>query len=271
MADIDYRKKAKEIRSHILEMMHRSKGSHIGSALSIVEILTALYFKILNISPKRYDDDKRDRFILSKGHACSALYAVLALKGFFKPCLLEGYCMDGGILPGHSTKGCVPGIEVSSGSLGHGLSMGIGMAIAARYDRRKYRVFVLLGDGECDEGSIWEASMFAGNKKLDNLVAIVDYNKIQSFGRVEEVNGLEPFVDKWKSFGWEAKEVDGHNVEKLVQSLIKIPFRTGKPSILIAHTVKGKGVSFMEDELKWHYKSPDKEELERALKEINER
>lgn len=266
--DIDYREKARGIRKKVLKMVHRSQGSHIGSALSIVEILTALYFKILNISPERYDDEKRDRFILSKGHACSALYATLALRGFFKPCLLDGYCMDGGVLPGHATKGCVPGVEVSSGSLGHGLSMGAGMAIAAEYDRRKYRVFVLLGDGECDEGSIWEAAMFAGNKKLDNLVAIVDYNKIQSFGRVKDVNNLEPFVDKWRSFRWETKEVDGHNVEKLIQSLTKLPFRKGRPSVLIAHTVKGKGISFMEDRLKWHYKSPTTEELRKALKEI---
>lgn len=268
MNKINYKRKAKEIRKEILKMMHRSNGSHIGSALSIVEILVALYFNILKISPKRCDDDNRDRFILSKGHACAALYATLASKGFFKPSYLKGYCMDGGKLPGHSTRGCASGVEVSSGSLGHGLSIGAGMAIAAKYDSKPYRVFVLLGDGECDEGSVWEAAMFAGNKRLDNLIVVIDYNKIQSFGSVEEINSLEPFVDKWRSFGWETRETDGHNVEKLIKILSRLPFKSGKPNILIAHTVKGKGVSFMENELKWHYKSPNKEELEQAIEEI---
>jgi len=266
---MDYKKITDEIRKKLLKMHAKSESSHIGSALSCVDILVVLYFSIMNLDAKRPKDVNRDKFILSKGHACSALYATLALKGFFDSIYLDSYCMDGGILQGHSTKECVPGVEISSGSLGHGLSVGAGMAIAGKCDGQHYRVFVLMGDGECDEGSVWEAAMFSGNKKLDNLIAIVDYNKIQSFGKVKEVNDLEPFSDKWRSFGWETVEVDGHNTEKLVEILKKVPFKKGKPSVLIAHTIKGKGISFMENELKWHYKSPNEKELMQALKEID--
>lgn len=259
---------SKKIRRKILRMVFNSQSSHIGSCLSAIDILAVLYFKVLSIDPRKPRARNRDRFILSKGHACAALYATLALRGFFSEKILDEYCKDGGRLPGHSTRHCVPGVEVSTGSLGHGLSMAVGMALAAKYDKLDYRVFALLGDGECNEGAVWEAIMFAGNKKLDNLIAIVDYNKIQSFGRVKEINNLEPFADKWRSFGWEAREADGHDVEELARLLNAVPFRPGKPNVLIAHTIKGKGVSFMENELKWHYKSPDKKELACALKEI---
>jgi len=264
-----YRRIATGIRKKIVKMHAISNTSHIGSALSCVDILAGLYFSILRIDPKNPNYKNRDRFILSKGHAASALYATLAQRGFFSEEILEQYCIDGGKLSGHSTKACVPGVEASTGSLGHGLSIGIGMALAAKYDASKYRVFVLLSDGECDEGSVWEAAMFASHHKLDNLIAIIDYNKIQAFGRTKEVLNLEPFVDKWKAFGWEVKEIDGHDFQEILHVLKGIPFKEGKPSIAIAHTVKGKGISFMEDEVLWHYKSPNKEQLEIALRELS--
>lgn len=264
--------KCKEVSTHIrkeiVKMHARSKSPHIGSALSVVDILTVLYFYILKIDPKNPQDKNRDRFILSKGHAGSALYATLASRGFFPEEILDEYCMDGGKLPGHSTMHCVPGIEASTGSLGHGLSMGIGMALSAIYDGLNYNVFVLLSDGECDEGSVWEAAMFAAHHRLSNLIAIIDYNKLQAFGRTNEVVNLEPFRDKWMSFGWSTKEMDGHNFEEIINVLGKLPFEKDKPSAIIAHTTKGKGVSFMENQVAWHYKSPNEKELEIALKEL---
>jgi len=264
--------KCKEVSTHIrkeiVKMHARSKSPHIGSALSVVDILTVLYFYILKIDAKNPQDKNRDRFILSKGHAGSALYATLASRRFFPEEILDEYCMDGGKLPGHSTMHCVPGVEVSTGSLGHGLSMGIGMAIAAKRDSSKHRVFVLLSDGECDEGSVWESAMFASHHKLDNLIAIIDYNKIQAFGRTNEVINLEPFRDKWTAFGWIVKEIEGHNFSQIEKILSGVPFEKNKPSIVIAHTIKGKGVSFMENQLAWHYKSPNEKELEIALKEL---
>ncbi len=264
-----YKKIATEIRKRIVRMHAKSRSSHIGSALSSVDILTVLYFGILKIDTKNPWAKKRDRFILSKGHAASALYAVLSLRGFFSEEILDEYCIDGGRLPGHSTMHCVPGVEVSTGSLGHGLSIGVGMAIAAKYDAFEYRIFVLLSDGECDEGSVWEASMFAAHRKLDNLIVIIDYNKLQAFGRTKEVVNLEALSDNWAAFGWEVKEIDGHNFSKIEDTLCRVPFKKNKPGLIIAHTIKGKGVSFMENRLEWHYKSPDKEQLEIALKELD--
>lgn len=265
---IDYKKISKNIRKKILKMIFNSQTSHIGSSLSIVDILTVLYFKILSIDPKNPWSENRDRFILSKGHACASLYVTLALRGFFSEEILNTYCLNGGILPGHSTVHCVPGVEVSTGSLGHGLSMGIGMAIAAKYENLKYKVFVLLSDGECNEGSVWEAAMFANHHRLDNLIAIIDYNKLQAFGRTEDILNLEPFKDKWTAFGWEVKEIDGHNFSDIEKTLSQVPFKKNKPSIIIAHTIKGRGISFMENQLSWHYKSPNKDQLEAALKEL---
>lgn len=259
----------KKVRKNIIKMVSRSKSSHVGSALSIVEILVVMYFKILNIYPKNPQDNDRDRFILGKGHASSALYATLSARGFFPEDFLDKYFIDGGILPGHLDRNTTLGIEMSSGSLGHGLSVGAGMAIAAKHDNKKNKIYVLMSDGECDEGSVWEAAMLASHLKLDNLVAIVDYNKIQSFGRVKEVLDLEPFSDKWTSFGWGVKEVDGHDISNLTDALESIPIKPGKPGVIIAHTVKGKGVSFMEDKLEWHYKSPTPEQCEAAIKEID--
>jgi len=265
---MDYSQIAKEIRKKVLKMVFDSRTSHLGSSLSAVDILTVLYFKILKIDPKNPLDENRDRFILSKGHAAAALYAALAERGFFPKEILDGYCRDGGKLPGHSTRGCVPGVEVSTGSLGHGLPMGAGMAIAAKNDGKNYRIFILMSDGECEEGSVWEAALFASHHQLDNLIGIIDYNKLQAFGRTNEILNLEPLKKKWEDFGWKVKEVDGHSFSEIEESLSKIPFEKGKPSLLICHTIKGKGVSFIEDKLEWHYKNLTKEEYDMALKEL---
>jgi transketolase len=255
---------ARRVRGRALNMVHRARASHIGSCLSMADVLAVLYGAVLRVDPQRPDWEGRDRFLLSKGHAAAALYAVLAERGFFPTSWLETYCQDGTRLPGHATHHGVPGIEVSSGSLGHGLSLGCGMALAGR-GPQPFRVFVLLSDGECDEGSIWEAALFAPYHRLDNLVAVVDYNKIQSFGRVREVLDLEPFADKWRAFGWAVREVDGHDYRQLHDVLSAVPAEPGRPTAVLAHTVKGKGVDFMEDRLAWHYQSPDAQQLAQAL------
>jgi len=206
---------------------------------------------------------------MSKGHAVAALYAALAERGFFHKKLLQKYCANGSNLPGHPVIRSVPGIEVSTGSLGHGLAIANGMALVSKRDKKKYRVFVLLSDGECDEGSTWEAVLFASHNKLDNLVAIIDYNKWQAFGRIKDVLNLEPFAQKWKDFGWVVKEVNGHNSQEIYQSLKKIPFKKNKPSVLIAHTLKAKGLPFLEDKLESHYRPPTEEEYKIGIKEIN--
>lgn len=265
---MNYNQIAKEIRKKSLKMFFEAKTAHIGSSLSEVDILTVLYFKILKIDPQNPWSDSRDRFVLSKGHGAAALYATLAQRGFFPEEILDTYCKDGGKLPGHSTRGCAPGVEVSTGSLGHGLPMAAGMALAAKKDGKSHRVFVLMSDGECQEGSNWEAAMFSSHHKLDNLISIIDYNKLQAFGRTNEVTNLEPLKDKWIAFGWSAREADGHNFSELENNLSNVPFEAGKPSLLIAHTVKGKGVSFMEDKLEWHYNNLTPEQYERALKEL---
>jgi len=257
------------IRKKIVEMIFVSQTSHIGSALSCVEILVALYFNILRISPYKPFSENRDIFILSKGHAVSALYAVLAERGFFNEKLLNTYCANGSQLPGHVSQGFIPGIEVSTGSLGHGLAIANGIALAGKRDKEKYRIFVLLSDGECDEGSTWEAILFASHHKLDNLVAIIDYNKWQAFGRTKEVLNLEPFKKKWVDFGWAAKEVDGHNLKEILKVFQKIPFKKNKPSVVIAHTVKGKGLPFLEDKLESHYRPPTEEEYKIFMSKIN--
>ncbi len=259
---------AREIRKSIIEMVTKAKGSHIGGALSSADILAALYFRILSVDPKNPQHPDRDRFILSKGHCCSALYAALAHRGFFPKENLMEYCSNGGKMWGHLSLGSMPGAEATTGSLGHGLAIGMGMAIALKEEGRKSRVFVLLSDGECDEGSVWESILLASHLKLDNLTAIVDYNKIQSFGRVGEVLDLEPFTEKWRSFGWAVKEISGHDMNEITEALGKAPFQNGKPSAVIAHTVKGKGVSYMEDRLEWHYKTPDEGQYRTAMQEL---
>lgn len=248
-------------RKSVLEMAYNAKSAHTGGSLSCVEILTTLYFAIMKVDPLRPFASERDRLVFSKAHDCKALFAVLAERGFFPKSKLSAYEQDGG-LPGHATRTAVPGVEISAGSLGHGLSIATGMALSARLDQKKHRVFAVLSDGECDEGSTWEAALFAGHHHLDNLVAIVDYNKIQSYGRTEDVLDLEPFISKWQSFRWEALEVDGHDTEKLTKVLQKIPYRTGKPSVLIAHTIKGNGGPINHrNKVSSHYKPPTKEEF----------
>lgn len=263
-----YKTLATQIRAHVLRMIHRAQSSHVGTCLSAADLLTVLYARALRIDPSRPDWHDRDRFILSKGHGCAAVYAVLAEKGFFPKEWLDTYCQDGSYLAGHITHRGVPGVEVSTGSLGHGLSISCGLALAGKHDGRSYRVFALLSDGECDEGSTWEAALFAPHHRLDNLVAIVDYNKIQSLGTVKEVLDLDPLASKWQAFGWATWEIDGHDLEQIENALLSVPFVPGRPSCLIAHTVKGKGVSFMEGQLAWHYKTPNDEQLRQALAEL---
>jgi len=253
---------AKRIRVHVLEMTHKAQSSHVGSCLSIADILAVLYSKIMNVRPQEPDWEGRDKFILSKGHACAALYAVLAERGFFPMEGLNNYYQKGSLLSGHISH-YVPGVEASTGSLGHGLSIGCGMALAT-----ESKVYVLLSDGDCNEGSTWEAVMFAKQHKLDNLVAIVDYNKLQAMGKTRDIIDLDPLANKWRSFGWSVGEVDGHNIGHLEHILKFIPRETGKPSCIIAHTVKGKGVNFMCNKVEWHYKYPNDEELRKALEEL---
>ena len=258
---------ARKIRENILYMTHRANASHIGSCFSIVEILAVLYGEILRVDPKQPDWNGRDRVVLSKGHAAAAVYSTLAERGFFPRHWLDTYCNNESPLGGHISS-TVPGVEVSSGSLGHGLSIGCGMALSAKLHGPDYRVFVIASDGECDEGSTWESVLFAPYHHLDNLTAIIDYNKIQSLDFVREVIDLEPFKEKWVSFGWAVQEIDGHDFGQIEETLRKLPFVPGKPNCIIAHTVKGKGVSFMENQVAWHYKSPNKEQLAVALREI---
>jgi transketolase len=249
-------------------MIHRAKSSHAGSALSMIDLLVVLYNNILRVDPAQLDWPERDRFILSKGHASAGLYAVLSARGFFPASWLEDFYLDGSRLAGHATHDGVPGVEVSTGALGHGLSIGCGMALTGKRDGNRHRVFVLLSDGECDEGSTWEAALFAPHHQLDNLIAIVDYNKIQSLGTVKEVLGLEPLGKKWEAFGWAVREVDGHDFYQIEDAFEHIPREPRKPTCIIAHTVKGKGVDFMENRLLWHYRSPDDEELNMALAQL---
>jgi len=262
------KKTSKKIREKILEMVAVSRSGHIASSFSIVEILLALYFNILKVNPLKPNDPDRDRFILSKAHGCSALYTVLAQRGFFSEKILDTFCQTGSILGGHPERGKVPGIEVSAGSLGHGLSIGAGIALAAKRDFKNFRAFALLGDGECDEGSVWEAALFAVHYKLDNLTVIVDYNKFQASGKISEIIGVEPLAEKWKSFGWEVAEVDGHNEAELVKILGKVPLFEGKPNAIIAHTIKGKGVSFMEENPAWHTGIPNSDDFFLAKEEL---
>lgn len=260
---------AKSIRRTILDLCHKTKSGHVGSSFSIVEILTALYFRFLSVEPDDPENPDRDRLILSKGHACAALYSVLAARGFMSQMDLDGFAVNGGTLEQHPNRDIRKGVEASTGSLGHGLSIGAGMALAAKKDKRKGKVYVILGDGELNEGMVWEAAMFAAHHGLDNLVAVVDMNGIQALGRTSEVIGLEPVLNKWTAFGWGAREVDGHGFGEIFRALEAVPFSVSRPSAVIARTVKGKGVSFMEDRLLWHYRPPNEEEYAAALKELS--
>ncbi len=257
---------AKKIRARIIELSYKANSPHLGSALSCVDILVAAYFGALDI--KNTNDDSRDRFILSKGHAAMGLYAVLAHKGFFPLEMLDLFGQHGSCLPEHPSPECVPGLEAATGSLGHGLPIGLGMALAGKISKNPYRVYVLLSDGECNEGSVWEAAMLAPAKKADNLAVIIDFNRWQATGRSEEIMALNPLKAKWEAFGWSAYEADGHNIQVLIDGLVKVPDGSGKPVAIIAHTIKGKGVSFMEDDNNWHYRVPNADEVQKALREL---
>ncbi|MEJ6004415.1 transketolase [Paucibacter sp. AS339] len=264
---VDTQSFARRMRANALRMVQRARASHIGSALSICDIVAVLYGRVMKLDPSQPAWVERDRFILSKGHACVAIYAALAEAGFIAEADLLSYGQDHSMLMNHISHK-VPGVEFSTGSLGHGLSFGVGKALAAKKRGQAWRTFVQLSDGELGEGSNWEALMFAAHHGLDNLVAIIDYNKLQSLTTVEKTLRIEPLADKLRAFGWAVREVDGHDHEALSEALAGAPWQPGQPSVLIAHTIKGRGVSFMENSVDWHYRSPNAEQLEQALKEL---
>ena len=257
---------AKLSRIEILKMTNKAKASHVGSALSVIDILSVLYSGAANVNPKNLANKNRDVVIMSKGHACTALYAVLALKGFFPLEWLERYCQNGAKLSGHVTSSNVPGVELSTGSLGHGLPYGLGIQLSRERNKESGRTYVIMSDGECDEGTTWESALIANHHKVNSLTVIIDRNKIQSMGNTEETLALEPFRIKWEAFGWNVIEVDGHNHKAIKKALaISAPL---KPTCIIANTVKGKGISFMENQVMWHYRPPNTVELEDALNQI---
>lgn len=263
---------ARKIRLRVLELCSQKNSSHIGGAFSVADVLSVLYSGVLEISPSTVDDPSRDRLFFSKGHASAALYSAMELRGFFEGHdLLEEFTENGSYFTSHISHK-LHGVEHSTGSLGHALGVACGSALASKRRKLKNTVFAVLSDGELDEGSNWEAILFAAHNKLDNLIAVIDYNKIQSFGTVEEVMNLEPLAAKFQSFNWEVEEVDGHSTKDLHLSLMRFKAsRSGRPKCLIAHTVKGKGVSFMENELAWHYKSPSIKEARMAREELESR
>ncbi len=259
---------ARRLRMRVIEMSHAAKTAHLASSLSCCDILAAAFWRVLKLDPSDPDMAARDRFILSKGHAASALYTALAFRGYFPEALLDTFTKDGGKLAEHPPAHGLPGVEAATGSLGHGLPIGCGMAAAGRIQGQSYRVFVVLSDGECNEGSVWEAAMFAAGQKLGNLCAVVDYNKWQATARSNETLALAPLRDKWEAFGWHAVEADGHDPEALAALMAATPRADGKPTAIVAHTVKGKGVSFMEDDNNWHYRAPTAAEVEQARQEL---
>ena len=258
------------IRRHGIEMTHISHGSHIGAILSVADIVAVLYNDVANISPENLKDENRDRIILSKGHAGAAIYAALAEKGFFDRAELKTHYADGSRLSGHVSHKGVPGVEFSTGSLGHGACVAAGMALNAKLDKKPYYTYAIVGDGECDEGSIWEMALFANQFKLNQFVVIVDHNKMQSLDFCENTLSLAPFAEKWKAFGWNVLDIDGHNHDELRAALNAAKQSTEKPTVIIANTVKGKGISFMEFDIVWHYRFPHEgEEYDGALKELH--
>jgi transketolase len=259
---------AKKIRMHSIKMIYDAGSGHPGGSLSCADIVTALYFHILKHDPKKPDWEDRDRFVLSKGHAAPTLYAALAEAGYFE---VEELCTlrkMGSRLQGHPCMGKTPGVEMSTGSLGHGLAAGNGMALAAKLDRKLHRIYVLCGDGEMDVGETWEAAMLASHFKLDNVTAYIDRNKLQLDGPTEKIMSLEPLADKWKAFGWHVIEINGHNMKEIIQATNEAKGVKGRPTIIICHTIKGKGVSYMEGSLHFHGKAPSDEEYVQAMKEL---
>jgi transketolase len=260
---------SKKVRKQVVQLSHQAKAAHLASALSCIDLLAVLYNNIVNITPSNYQEEFADKFILSKGHASAAIYATLAFKNFFPVEQLVEYGQEEGSLCEHPGPFCVPGIEVATGSLGHGLPIGSGMALAAKIKQNTSRkIFVLMSDGECNEGSVWEAAMFCVAKKLNNLIALVDYNKWQATGRSNEILSLHSLKDKWTAFGWDTYEIDGHNLEEIYGALKKEP-HPEKPRMIIANTIKGRGISFMEDDNNWHYRIPTKDEVKLAHLEID--
>jgi len=258
-----------KIRRHGIEMTHISQGSHIGAILSVSDIIAVLYNDIANVDPADPKMPDRDRIILSKGHAGAAIYAALAEKGFFKIEELKTHYANGSRLSGHVSHKGVPGVEFSTGSLGHGLSVGAGMAYGAQKDNKQHKVFVICGDGECDEGAVWEAALVANHYKLNNLVAVIDHNKMQSLDFCENTITLSPFADKWRAFGWNVIDIDGHDHDALRDAFIKAKESIDKPTVIIANTIKGKGISFMENDILWHYRFPHEgEEYDSAVAEL---
>ena len=259
---------AREIRISTLKTIYFSNSGHPGGSLSGADIITALYFDLMSIDPRNPEMENRDRFILSKGHASALLYACLAKRGYFKEEELSTFREIGGRLQGHPDSRKTPGVDMTTGSLGQGLSVGVGLALASKLSGRGYYVYVLLGDGELNEGQIWEAAMSANKYQLDRLIAIVDRNHLQLDGNTEDVMPLEPLQEKWKTFGWEVLTIDGHNIGEVITAVGNIKSSTGKPSVIIADTVKGKGVSFMENKPEWHGRAPDKGQMEQAMSEL---
>ena len=266
VADLDV--VARQLRFKLIQMSHAAGTPHLGSALSCVDILVAAYWKILKINPAIPNDPLRDRFILSKGHAASALYATLAERGFFPRDWLDKFAQHGSPLAEQPAPDCAPGVELATGSLGHGLPVGLGMALAGRIQKQSYRVFVTMSDGECNEGTVWEAALFAPAQKLENVAIIIDYNKWQATGRSNEVMNLPSLREKFGAFGWSASEVDGHNISELVAAMSAVPNGSGQPVAIVAHTIKGKGVSFMENNPKFHGTAPNADEVKLALQEL---
>lgn len=259
---------AAQLRGKVIDMSHAAQSAHLASSLSCADVLAAAYWHVLNVDAASPTDPLRDRFILSKGHAAAAIYAALAMKGYFPMEELSTYCQDGGRLAEHPPANLLPGVEAATGSLGHGLPLGCGMALSGRIKNEAFRVYALLSDGENNEGSVWESAMFASAQKLENVCVIVDYNKWQATARSNDTLMLAPLREKWAAFGWDAYEIDGHDVGALATAMQNIPNGSGKPVALIAHTVKGKGVSFMEDDNNWHYRAPTADEVVKAHKEL---
>ena len=261
-------RKAQESRITILQMVIRAGSGHIGGAYSAVDLVTALYFRVLKHDPSDPSWEGRDRLIYSKGHTCLALYSALAHSGYFRPSRLKEFLVDGGLLAGHPEMGHIPGVEVTTGSLGHGLPLANGMAMALKMDGGQQRVITLMGDGECNEGSNWEAFMCSAQFGLDRITAIIDNNKLESLAPTSEIMAIEPMADKLRAFGWGVREIDGHNMAEIIDALESTPFEPGKPSAIVAHTIKGKGVSFMEGVTKWHQRGLTPDEAETAFAEL---
>ncbi len=259
---------SREMRIMMVKMVECARTGHLAPALSCADIVASLFFNIMNFNSKNYKDENRDRFVLSAGHKALALYAALSLKGILKTEELYTYCKFNSILGGHPDASKIPGVEISTGSLGHGLPIGTGMALAAKLKNLSYKVYVLVGDGELLEGSNWEAAFAANQYNLDNLILIIDRNELCADGSVEEVMDIEPLKEKWLSFKWSVLEIDGHNIEQLLDAFNRVPLTNGRPTVIIAHTIKGKGLSFMENKYEWHNKVPNEEQFKIAYEEL---